>query len=53
MTESHHQTNEEPVSWHWTEGEISIDAILRKNKAIRRIHNKLKEKRRNVYRDRY
>lgn len=52
MTESHHQTNEEPVSWHWTEW-ISINTILRKNKAIRRIHNKLKEKRRKAYRDRY
>ncbi|KKM28463.1 hypothetical protein LCGC14_1566380 [marine sediment metagenome] len=33
-------------TWHWTETEISIDFILRKNAGIRRMRNKLKEKER-------
>ncbi len=35
-----------PTAWHWTEAEVSIDRILRKNAAIKRIRNKLKEKKR-------
>ena len=34
MTENHQQTNEEPVSWHWTEGEMSIDEYCEKIKLL-------------------
>lgn len=37
-----------PIMWHWTEAEVSIDLILRKNAAVRRIQNKLKENKRNL-----
>jgi hypothetical protein len=42
------RTDSEPVSWHWSE--ISKEAILRKNPAIKRIRNKLKDNRKALYR---
>ncbi|KKN54964.1 hypothetical protein LCGC14_0586860 [marine sediment metagenome] len=38
--------NDGPIAWHWTETEVSIDLILRKSAAVRRIRNKLKENKR-------
>ena len=43
MTES--RTDNEPVSWHWSDN--SIEAILKKSVAVRRIRNKIKEDQRN------
>ena len=45
MTESH--TFEEPISW-----QRSKEAILRKSARVRRIRNKLKEERKQAYRNR-
>ena len=41
------RTYDDPVSWHWSE--ISKEAILRKNPAIKRIRNKIKDKKKNFY----
>ncbi len=38
--------NNGPIAWHWTEAEVSIDLIMRKSAAVRRIRNKLKESKR-------
>ena len=41
------RTDNEPVSWHWSEN--SIEAILRKSPAVRRIRNKVKDERKKSY----
>ena len=41
---NNHKFTDRSTDWHWTEAEVSIDMILRKNPAIKRIRNKLKEK---------
>ncbi|KKN29079.1 hypothetical protein LCGC14_0847740 [marine sediment metagenome] len=45
MTENDNYTYDQKP-WHWTETDLSIDSILRKSAGIRRIRNKLKEKKR-------
>lgn len=42
----HGNFSDRPKAWHWTEADVSIDLILRKSAAIRRIRNKLKENKR-------
>jgi len=43
---NNHKFIDKSTDWHWPEAEVSIDMILRKNPAIKRIRNKLKEKKR-------
>ncbi|KKM52800.1 hypothetical protein LCGC14_1554560 [marine sediment metagenome] len=43
---NNHKFTDRSTDWHWTEAEVSIDMILRKNPGVKRIRNKLKEKKR-------
>jgi len=43
---NNHKFTDRSTTRHWTEANVSIDIILRKNPGVKRIRNKLKEKKR-------